>query len=455
MTGGTGANQLAASLEAKANRARELLRLNRPSEAMRYLEQAVSADPRLRAECHDPARITDELQRCRVVLENCGKILRRYPDYAPAHYSAACALMNLGETVEATRACERALVLDPTVPVYYHILVYAGNDAQKAAAVAALEQFIGQEAALPNEGAAMLHFLLGKAYDEKGRYTEAFEHLRKANAIKRQTISYDEQREIGRLQAIARTFPATLLETVADSGHHSSLPVFVVGMPRSGTTLVEQILASHPVVYGGGELTYLPDLVRRDWPEFPENFLGEPVRLRRLGQDYVATLAALAPKAERVVDKLPLNFLHLGLIRLALPEARIIHVMRDPLDTCLSCYSLMFAGDVGFAYDLGELGRYYKAYETLMAYWRTVLPPDALLEVRYEDLVLDLPAHAQRIVAHCGLPWDARCMDFHAAARAVVTASAHQVRQPVYRTAIGRAQNYGAVLAPLREALGI
>ena len=444
--------------ETRVNLAAVLQRLGRPNEAMDLLDQAIPADPHLNAVCRDPTTFPTEEARCNAIIENCRHILARYPNYTPAHYSMACALLNLGQVMEARRACERAIILNPTVPVYYHILIHSGDVAQHASAVSALEQLAAQEDALPEDGRAMLHFLLAKAYDDQKRYEEAFAHLQKGNAIKRRTIAYDETREIGRMDAIAAAFASKRMREMRGAGQPSKVPVFVLGMVRSGTTLVEQILASHPDVYGAGEVTYLPELVQEGQAgnDFPTGFAAlPPDGLRRLGALYEARLMARAPEAKRIVDKLPTNFLHIGLIHLALPDARIIHVKRDPLDTCFSCYTLMFAGDVGFAYDLGELGRYYKAYEALMDHWREVLPAGAMLEVQYEDLVNDLPGQARRIVEYCGLKWDERCLEFHKSSRVVVTASLYQVRQPVYKSSVGRAQAYAGHLGPLRKALGL
>ncbi len=446
------------AIETRINLANVLRLLGRHGEAMDFFEQAIALDPHLKAVCRDTSTFLTEEARCNAVLENCRHILARYPNYAPAHYSTACALLNLGRTAEARRACERAIALNPTIPVYYHILIHSGEADQNAAAVSALEKLAGNEAALPEDGRAMLHFLLAKAYDDQKRYEEAFAHLQKGNAIKRRTIAYDESREIGGMDAIAAAFTPEHMQELRGSGHPCEVPVFVLGMVRSGTTLVEQILASHPDVHGAGEMTYLPELVREGQAgkDFPAGFAAlPPDRLRQLGAAYAARLTAIAPKARRVVDKQPYNFLQVGLIHLALPDARIIHVKRDPLDTCFSCYSLMFAGDVGFVYDLGELGRYYKAYEALMDHWREVLPEGAMLEVQYEDLVNDLPGQARRIVEYCGLKWDERCLEFHKSSRVVVTASLYQVRQPVYKSSVGRAQAYASHLGPLREALGL
>jgi len=219
---------------------------------------------------------------------------------------------------------------------------------------------------------------------------------------------------------------------------------------------VEQILASHPGVYGAGERPFLPDLINAGaaGADFPANVAGlAAATLRRLGANYVAKLSALAPEAAHITDKLPGNFLHLGLIRLILPRARIVHVRRRALDTCFSCFTKLFDGNVHYTYDLGELGRYYRAYEALMAHWRAVLPDGAMVEVDYEALIADFEPQTRRLLAACGLDWDARCRDFHQTRRTVRTASTFQVRQPLYRSAVGRAAKYEAWLGPLRAAL--
>jgi tetratricopeptide (TPR) repeat protein len=444
------------AIETRINLANVLRRLGHHGKAMALLEQAVASDPHLNAVCRDPTAPSTGEPRCNTILENCRHILARYPNYAPAHYGAACALLNLGRAAEACRFGERAISLDPTVPVYYHILIEAGEVDQRASAVSALEHLAAHETTLPEDGRSMLHFLLAKAYDNQKRYEEAFEHLQKANGIKRDVIVYDEMREIGRMDAIATAFTPERLRSMRGAGHPSLAPIFIVGMVRSGTTLVEQILASHPDVHGAGELTLLNDLIAKGhagtpFPEASVALGADDWRL--LGEMYATQLIAIAPEARRITDKQPYNFLNVGLIHLALPGARIIHVKRNPLDTCFSCYSLMFSGDVNFSYDLGELGRYYKAYEALMRHWHEVLPEGAMLDVQYEDLVIDIAVQSRRVIDYCGLTWDARCLEFYKTERAVSTASLYQVRQPAYKSSIGRAQPYESHLRPLCEAL--
>jgi hypothetical protein len=225
--------------------------------------------------------------------------------------------------------------------------------------------------------------------------------------------------------------------------------------------LIEQILSSHPEVSGAGELAILDQVagsIRNELPgvpRFPDMMLKmTPADFRTLGELYVARITQRAPGAARITDKMTVNFLFVGLIQLALPNATIIHAVRDPLDTCLSCFATHFTRGHEHTYDLAELGRYYRYYRDLMAHWHEVLPPGRIMDVRYEDLVGDLEGVARRVVSHCGLGWDANCLDFHRNERTVRTASAVQVRKPIYRGSIGRSHEYQAMLQPLVAELG-
>jgi hypothetical protein len=303
-----------------------------------------------------------------------------------------------------------------------------------------------------------LHFALGKAHADIGRHDSAFRHLEAANMIKRGQTGYDEAATLGQFERIAEAFTPEVMRRLAGCGDPSSLPVFIVGMPRSGTTLVEQVLASHPEVFGAGEIGDLEAAVGGSGgvsrlPERIASMTGE--QLRRIGTNHCERVAALAPTAQRITDKMLTNFRFIGLIHLVLPNARIIHVRRNPIDTCLSCFFRLFSGGLPFTYDLAELGRYYRAYARLMAHWRSALPEGAMLEVQYEDLVTDFAAQARRLVAHCDLEWDARCSAFHETRRPVMTSSAAQVRQPIYRSSIDGWQPYRHRLGPLLDALAI
>jgi len=305
-----------------------------------------------------------------------------------------------------------------------------------------------------------LHFALATAYDRGGLWEQSFAHLHRANRLKRETLTYRESDERTLLELLRQTFNRDVVRAMRGCGNPSPLPIFIVGMPRSGTTLVEQLLAAHPDVHAAGELTAFenafaefraPTADARNPSAFARELASE---LRELGTRYVEGIGTLArTSALRVTDKMPSNYRFAIPIHLALPRAKIVHVRRDPLDACLSCYSTNFLDGQLYSYDLTELGRYYCLYDKHMRYVRDLLPPDVLLDVDYEDLVDDFTTHARRIVEHCALPWDAACIEFWRAERPVRTASVVQVRRPLFTSSVGRAQVHLARLAPLVAAL--
>jgi tetratricopeptide (TPR) repeat protein len=385
------------------------------------------------------------------------------PGRAEFHNNLGIALQALGRIEEACGAYQRALQTAPRQATVHLNLAIARPFTSGDPRLSALEALAQNLSALDDAQQTALHFALGKAFADLQAPERSFHHWLAGNALKRRTIAYDEAATLRLLRRIRATFTRELMAQKRGGGAPSPAPIFVVGMPRSGTTLIEQILASHSKVFGAGELEAFPvvaaDLLKEAMPEgMAMVSLGT---LRQLGEHYLSAVARSAapptPAAtlpERIVDKLPTNFLSLGLIHLALPNARIIHVCRDPADTCLSCFSVLFAGPVPYSYELGELGRYYRAYEELMAHWRCVLPPGVMIDVRYEDVVSDLKAQARRMLAHCGLAWEDACLAFHETRRLVRSASSVQVRQPLYRSAIGRWRPYQDLLSPLWQALG-
>jgi hypothetical protein len=302
-----------------------------------------------------------------------------------------------------------------------------------------------------------LHFALGKAFNDIGDPPRSFEHILAGNALMRRRVAYDEQLALGRFERIRSAFTADIMRDRAGRGDPCHAPVFIVGLPRSGTTLIEQILASHSKVFGAGELREMPRIAERiggaEKPSFPEAIATLPDReLNAIGGEYVRTVRRMSPVAERITDKMPGNFAFVGLIHLAMPNARIIHACRDVRDTAFSCFSLLFSGGHTYSYDLAELGHHCRAYLRLMQHWREVLP-GVMLEVRYEDVVTDLEAQARRIVGFCGLEWEDACVDFHRTERSVRTASAAQVRNPIYHTSIGRWRAHEGALQPLLQSI--
>jgi len=366
------------------------------------------------------------------------------PDYLDARNNLANALASLGRLDEAAVALRSAIALAPGQPRLYGNLVHLARVTAGDPAVAALEAMV--PAAFGEADRLHLHFALGKVYADLGRPADALDQLQRGNALRRRQSGYDETATLALFDRIETVFTPALVQAGRDAGLASSLPVFVVGMPRSGTSLIEQILASHPDVVGAGELSAVADAVAGlAYPEILPA-LVEADGLRGLARDYLARLRGLAPSAQRVVDKMPGNFLHLGLIHLALPGARILHIRRDPIDTCLSCFMTLFAHGHDYSYDLAELGRYWRAYDRLMAHWHRVLPPGTILDIDYAAVVGDFDQEIRRVLAFCGLAWDDACREFHRTVRPVRTASAAQVRRPLYRKPEGQWRAYRGLL---------
>jgi Flp pilus assembly protein TadD len=383
------------------------------------------------------------------------------PDYAGAYNNLGLALKEAGRLNEARRVLEQAIQLEPGNASYYDNLGAVRSFLAGDPYVAALDALSGNAASLSVKDRLHLHFARARAHEDTGRPEDAFRELLAANALKRRQIDYDEATTLARIERTRQVFTPDLVETRKDLGNPSSIPVFIVGMPRSGTTLIEQILASHPDVHGAGELNLFEQTIgavgkrlpsARSFPEIVPGMSDED--FRTLGALYLDKLVQRAPDARRITDKMPANFIFAGLIHLALPNAAIIHAVRDPVDTCVSCFSTHFTRGQSQTYDLAELGRYYRHYRNLMLHWRHVLPRGRIIDVHYEELVVDLEGVVRRIVAHCGLEWDARCLDFHRTERTIRTASAVQVRRPIYRSSVGRGRKYETFLAPLFDELG-
>jgi len=435
-----------------------LLQLGRSEAAMSAFEKALALKPDFVEALNNLGNTLGELERWEEAVRYFERALALEPGFADARYNLGKTLAELGRLEEARAAYEHAIVLTPKRPDIHISLSNIKRFQEGDPEIAAMEVLAQNEASLLEEERIDLHFAMAKAYDDLHWHALAFEHMKKGNVLKRASIAYDEKHELDRLAARAAVFTRDMIETRRGGGDPSELPVFILGMPRSGTSLVEQVLASHPRAFGAGELPFLSERSgtgKTEW-ESPERVATlSDEDLQQFGSRCVARLRSLAPQADRITDKMPGNFQHIGLIYLTLPQARIIHVRRDPRDTCLSCYSWLFESGLEFTYDLGELGRYYRAYEAMMAHWRAVLPEGAMLEVQYEALVGNFEEEARRILEHCGLEWDERCLEFHKTKRRVRTASAVQVRQPLYKSSIGRWQPYKEQLRPLLDALGM
>lgn len=429
--------------------------------AFEYLNKALVLNPEKAEFVNTLGRAHFEVGRPAKALECYRRAISLKPDFADPYNNMGNALKELGKLDEALQAFETSLALNKEAAGAYVNLV----DAKKFRSrddvhLAAIETALASPS-LSDERRMQLNFAAAKAFDDLQLYDDAFARMREGNARKRRKVSYDERTVLGYFDRIKNTITADVIRGKAGFGVRDETPIFVLGMPRSGTTLVEQILASHPRVSGAGELKDMSDTVNSvqtsegkpaPYPEFVP--VIETTDIARIGEAYLRRLQRHAPGASRITDKMPSNFYFLGLIYLTLPGAKVIHLNRNPVDTCLSCFTKLFAGEQSQTYDLAELGRYYRAYHGLMQHWREVLPEGSFLDVVYEDVVADTEGQARLILDYCGLEWDARVLEFHRTERPVKTASASQVRKPIYNSSVARWRNYEKHLGPLLAEVG-
>lgn len=441
--------------EAHNNMGNALRALGNLAEAETHYRRAAAIRPDVALVHYNLGIALDELGRPREAISSYEKALQLKPDYAEAHHNLGFALQELGKTDEAAARFRKALELNPGyASAHLHLSMLRPDSEQEKAITGLL-----QNPSLADNDAALCRFALGNVCNHAQQFDRAFDHFRQANDLKRRLVSHDPAAFSRYVDRLIATFTPELVRAKGASGSDSRLPVFIVGLPRSGTTLVEQILSSHPGVHGAGELESIGGIQARITARagigmsYPE-CMGQcdAALLKESAGEYLKELAALSPGAARISNKDLGNFHRLGLIAILFPGARIIHCRRDPLDTCVSIYFTHFARGGEFSFDLEELGRYYLDYRRLMQHWQQLLP-DNLLPVQYEDLVRDQEAISRSLVEHIGLEWDDACLEFHQNERPVRTTSSAQVRQPVYTGSIGRWRRYETQLAGLKEIL--
>ena len=372
------------------------------------------------------------------------------------------ALKSVGRLDEAREYILKALKINDTMYGAYANL----NDLVDFSKDAGDELFNRMDAifdASPNkeiEPLLPLHFAYAKALEDRGQHEKALEHYIIGGKMKRAQLEYNEAETFGFFDAIREAFPKEVFANRKYAGIDDERPVFIIGMPRSGSTLVEQIVSSHPDIYGAGEVKYLsralgqlrdrfPSLQK--YPQMMEKIT--PAQLDIVAKNYLTALSNGAGDAKRITDKLLTNYFFVGLIHLLYPKAKFIHTARDPVDTCLSGFTKLFKDDMPHSYDLGELGRYYRKYQELMKHWEKVLPKGTLKTVVYENVVANTEKEAKALIEFLGLEWNDKCLEFHKSDRPVKTASVAQVRKPIYKTAVKRWKKYGDGLKPLADAI--
>jgi tetratricopeptide (TPR) repeat protein len=436
-----------------------LLALGRLEEAdagARYLQKIEPENPQTWIIL---AAVSGRLLRQEQTLEAYEQAARLKPREPRLLMSIGHVQKTLGRRQESEASYKAALALQPGMGEAYWSLADLKNYTFSDDEIANMRSVLARCGPRSSEE-AQLHFALGKAFEQRQQYSESFVHYAKGNARRRLDAPFDIESFERRTERIRAAFDAAFFAERVGGGDLSNAPIFIVGLPRSGSTLIEQILASHSRVEGTMELPNILNLVR-EFEDAAPNRDGYPetVRsaqtshLRALGARYLGETAPLRLGRERFTDKLPNNFSHIGLIHAILPRATIIDARRHPMDCCFSTFKQHFAEGQTFSYDLEHLGRYYRCYLSLMDHWDAVLP-GKVLQVRYEDLVRDPDTQIRRLLEHCQLPFESACLSFHQTKRSVRTASAEQVRQPIYTSGIGYWRHFERELEPLRHALG-
>jgi tetratricopeptide (TPR) repeat protein len=420
-----------------------------PPEAEKYLRRALKLNPKYadaRSKLGLSLTFAGSLREAKAAFQKALKIDSRHAE----------ALLGLGQIArteghfaEAESFIKRALKIEPKLANAWAAMnglrrmTIADSDWLKGA-----EEIASSGVSLWQE--AELRFAIGKYCDDIEDFERAFQNYKRANELlKKVAQKYDRQTQARFADGMIRSHSREALARAADGGSASMKPVFVLGMPRSGTSLVEQIIASHPSARGAGELQFWLDTGRANRAELQQGILGDPVR-KKLAEDYLGILALHGPDALRVVDKATFNCDYIGLLHSVFPKARIIYMRRDPIDTCLSCYFQNFSASMSFSMDLTDLADYYRVHQRLMKHWLTALPAGTILEVPYEELVADQVAWTHRILDFLELGWDDRCLSFDKTERAVNTASAWQVRQKIYSRSVQRWRHYEKFIGPLK-----
>jgi len=426
--------------------------------AMQCYRQALEINPDI-AEIHHSLGDVLSMQGKLEAAKKCYQYaLRINSDLAGPHYRIANILNMNGQDQAAIEHYQKALKLDRYYGAAAYELSLLIRHRDCHIDIRAIEALLKRND-LPPKQQIFFNFSLGNIYESKRDYDRAFKYFEAGNRAKRATYQYDIALDKALFKNIMTVFNKNFFNTHRHHGNPDYIPIFILGMPRSGTTLIEQILASHPKVAGSGENNELSliigganqELIKSNFPFQAHSLNSEDINA--FTTEYQQRISSSYPESQFITDKSLINYKFIGMIRLMFPHARLIHCWRDPLDTCLSCYKHYFSGIVNYAYDLTELGRFYLIYQELMNHWHQVLP-GFIYDIHYEDLIANQEEETRKLLDYCDLPWHDDCLAFHKTARTVKTASLNQVRRPLYNKAVQHWEHYRNHLSPLLEALG-
>ena len=390
-------------------------------------------------------------------LHSYHKVISIDPVHKEAHIGLGHALSGLGEISQAIASYRKAIEIDPENAEAYRSLSKNKKFTEYDSDIQNMEVFYNNDNSSSRQ---RMHLAvgLGKAYEDIGKYKKSMEYILEATRLKRAMLDYSISKTLADFNSLKKVFSETFFVDNRNTGYPDQSPIFVLGMPRSGTSLTEQILASHSEVYGAGELSLISKLViktgsensLKKYPYVIADMSSE--ELSKLGYKYIESIRKLAGENKYITDKMPHNFQHIGFIKAILPNAKIVHCTRDPMDNCLSIFKNYFTTGHQYSYDMTELGQYYKLYQNLMRHWEQILP-GFIYHLSYENLIVDQETETRKLLEFCGLPWEENCLSFHKTKRKVNTASNAQVRQPIYKDSVKLSERYGDILKPLQDAI--
>ena len=426
----------------------------RADDAEELINRVVAATPDNFQSQFQLARLLFESGLREPALRGFTRSIELQPDQPGAYELRGAIYQQLGDFESACGDFQRVIELQPNNPKPYLELTACKKMKDEDRPLVDRMTSMLQSRSLPPEGRCTIHYALGKAYDDLAAYAKAMQHYDEANGMMRSQLAnkaFDRRAFSMGIDQTIRTFTPGYLSRNKSMGNESDLPFLIVGMMRSGTTLIEQIVSSHPSVAAGGEQNYLLNR----WGRILQPPAGSPHReaAKEVADGYLDLLQSIDPLAAHVTDKMPNNFLLLGMAHLLFPNARLIHCRRNPLDTCISIWTTYFREPVNTAHDKDTIVFFYREYLRLMEHWRTVLPSDRFLEVDYEELVMNREAVTRQLIDFCGLDWDDRCLHHESNDGVIRTPSWWQARQPVYATSIGRWKNYEPWLGEFKELL--
>jgi tetratricopeptide (TPR) repeat protein len=436
-----------------------LLALRRRSEAFAAAERAIQIaepDPWLLEAVASMYTQTNDPGRAKPLVY---RALERLPNDPTLLYRAALNHFYLNETAEADALLARVLEIAPGNGYAWHIRSQLATQTSDANHIPELRSALARPRARDIDK-MLVAFSLAKELEDIGEFAQSFEALLQANRMKRETLTYDVTNDVGAMQNVMAHYTAEAMQAL-QGGDETAGPIFIVGMPRTGTTLVERILGSHSEVASVGEAVDFPEemtaaarAAHARLGSADPNLLRASLQMDfgEVGRRYRAAISDLASGQRYTIDKLPFNYRYCGLIHKALPKASIVHLTRDPMDTCYAVFKTLFINAYHFSYQLEELAEYFIAYRRMMDHWHAVMP-GVMLEIRYEDLVSDPETQSRRLLAHCGLTWEDQVLDFHRSKKASTTASTVQVRRPIYQSSVQKWRNFTRELQPVLRRL--